>query len=62
MGWRCRGGHRLCRRHHGDVPLEGGVLGRELGLCHQDKRDERHGTVQEDGDEPSKTVRFFPGL
>ncbi len=59
MGRRCRGCYRLCRRHHGDVPLEGFVLGRELGLCHQYECDERYGTMQEDGDEPPKAVRLF---
>ena len=49
----------LCRRHHGDVPLERFVLRREFDLPHKQNRCESHCAVQEDGDEPALDVSFF---
>ena len=46
-------------RYHGNVPLERFVLRCELDLFYKQDCYERHGAVQEDGDEPSLDVSFL---
>jgi hypothetical protein len=46
-------------RHHGNIPLKRFVLRIELDLLYEQNCCERHGAVQEDGDEPSLDVSFL---